>query len=102
MRKEEILDRYRREGTDEGREQVNRRGDDAGFYALLGLALPLMLYQVFRALPFGDLSAVLFAFGAAGIFSRYHSTKDRRCLGFGIFNALACLLSLGWYLWLTL
>ena len=31
MRKEEILDRYRREGTDEGREQVNRRGDDAGF-----------------------------------------------------------------------
>lgn len=36
------------------------------------------------------------------MFSRYHSTKDRRCLGFGIFNALACLLSLGWYLWLTL
>ena len=53
MRKEEILDRYRREGTDEGREQVNRRGDDAGFYALLGLALPLMLYQVSAPCPLG-------------------------------------------------
>ena len=73
-----------------------------GIVSFWVLMFIVFMYQVFRALPFGDLSAVLFAFGAAGMFSRYHSTKDRRCLGFGIFNALACLLSLGWYLWLTL
>ena len=34
MEKEKILQRYRQEGVDEGREEVNRRGDDAGLYAM--------------------------------------------------------------------
>lgn len=34
MEKEEILKKYRQEGVDEGREEANRRGDDAGFYAI--------------------------------------------------------------------
>ena len=42
MEKEKILQRYRQEGVDEGREEVNRRGDDAGFYAMCVLALLLM------------------------------------------------------------
>ena len=42
MEKEEILQKYRREGVDEGRDAANRRGDDAGFYALCFLALALM------------------------------------------------------------
>ena len=43
MEKEEILKKYRQEGVDEGREEANRRGDDAGFYAMCVLALLLML-----------------------------------------------------------
>ena len=54
MEKEEILKKYRREGVDEGREEANRRGDDAGFYAMCVLALLLMLYQAFTGQVFGD------------------------------------------------
>ena len=59
MEKEEILKKYRREGVDEGREEANRRGDDAGFYAMCVLALLLMLYQAFTGQVFGDVAAVL-------------------------------------------
>ena len=45
MEKEKILQRYRQEGVDEGREEVNRRGDDAGFYAMCVLALLLLCKQ---------------------------------------------------------
>ena len=54
MEKEKILQRYRQEGVDEGREEVNRRGDDAGFYAMCVLALLLMIYQAFTGQVFGD------------------------------------------------
>ena len=60
MEKEKILQRYRQEGVDEGREEVNRRGDDAGFYAMCVLALLLMIYQAFTGQVFGDVAAVLF------------------------------------------
>ena len=38
MDRNEILEKYRQEGVDEGREEANRRGDDAGFYAKIGRA----------------------------------------------------------------
>ena len=60
MEKEKILQRYRQEGVDEGREEVNRRGDDAGFYAMCVLALLLMIYQAFTGQVFGDVAAMLF------------------------------------------
>ena len=53
MERDEILEKYRREGVDEGREEANRRGDDAGFYAMCVLALLLMLYQAFAGQVFG-------------------------------------------------
>ena len=63
MEKEKILQRYRQEGVDEGREEVNRRGDDAGFYAMCVLALLLMIYQAFTGQVFwrrgGDAVRVL-------------------------------------------
>ena len=62
MEKEKILQRYRQEGVDEGREEVNRRGDDAGFYAMCVLALLLMIYQAFTGQVFGDVAAMLFVF----------------------------------------
>ena len=34
MERDEILEKYRREGVDEGRAEANRRGDGVGFYAL--------------------------------------------------------------------
>ena len=102
MERDEILEKYRREGVDEGREEVNRRGDDAGFYAMCVLALLLMLYQAFAGQVFGDVAAVLFVFSSVGSFARYRTDRDRFFLGMGIFTGVLCLGCLGWYLWHTL
>ena len=102
MEKEEILKKYRQEGVDEGREEANRRGDDAGFYAMCVLALLLMLYQAFTGQVFGDVAAVLFVFSSVGSFARYRTDRDRFFLGMGILPVVLCLGSLGWYIWHTL
>ena len=86
MEKEKILQRYRQEGVDEGREEVNRRGDDAGFYAMCVLALLLMIYQAFTGQVFGDVAAMLFVFCSVGAFARYRTDRDRSALGMGIFT----------------
>ena len=88
MEKEKILQRYRQEGVDEGREEVNRRGDDAGFYAMCVLALLLMIYQAFTGQVFGDVAAMLFVFCSVGAFARYRTDRDRSALGMGILPAL--------------
>ena len=102
MDRNEILEKYRREGVDEGREEANRRGDDAGFYALCALALVLMIYQAFTGQVFGDVAAVLFVFSSVGSFARYREDRDRFFLGFGILTGALCLGSLVWYVWHTL
>ena len=102
MERDEILEKYRREGVDEGREEANRRGDDAGFYAMCALALLLMLYQAFTGQAFGDVAAVLFVFGSVGSFARYRRDRDRLFLGMGVLTGALCLGCLGWYLWHTL
>ena len=91
MEKEKILQRYRQEGVDEGREEVNRRGDDAGFYAMCVLALLLMIYQAFTGQVFGDVAAMLFVFCSVGAFARYRTDRDRSALGMGIFTGALCL-----------
>ena len=102
MEKEEILQKYRQEGVDEGRDAANRRGDDAGFYALCGLSFLLMIYQAFTHQVFGDVASVLFVFSSVGSFARYRADRDRFFLGMGIFTGVLCLGCLGWYLWHTL
>ena len=90
MEKEEILKKYRQEGMDEGREEANRRGDDAGFYAMCVLALLLMLYQAFTGQAFGDVAAVLFVFSSVGSFARYRTDRDRFFLGMGYLLGVWC------------
>ena len=102
MDKETILEKYRREGVDEGAQERNRRGDDAGFYALCGLALVLMIYQALTGQVFGDVAAVLFVFSSVGSFARYRTDRDRFFLGMGTFTGALCLGSLWWYVWHTL
>ena len=102
MERDEILEKYRREGVDEGREEANRRGDDAGFYALCGLSLLLMIYQAFTHQAFGDVAAVLFVFCSVGAFARYRADRDRFFLGMGVLTGALCLGCLGCYLWNTL
>src|SRR5699024_3267575 len=102
MERDEILEKYRQEGMDEGREEANRRGDDAGFYAMCVLALLLMLYQAFTGQVFGDVAAVLFVFSSVGSFARYRTDRDRFLLGMGLLTGAPCLGCLGWYLWHTL
>ena len=97
MKREEILRKYRQEGVDEGREQVNRRGDDAGFWAMLLLSLLLMLYQAWRRLPFGDIPALLFCFCSVGAWSRYRAAREKGFLWMSIGTGLACLVCLIWY-----
>ena len=102
MERDVILEKYRQEGVDEGRNEVNRRGDDAGFYALCGLSVLLMIYQAFTHQVFGDVAAVLFVFCSVGAFARYRADRDRFFLGMGVLTGALCLGCLGWYLWHTL
>ena len=102
MDRNEILEKYRQEGVDEGRDAANRRGDDAGFYALCGLALVLMIYQALTGQVFGDVAAMLFVFSSVGSFARYREDRDRSFLWFGILTGALCLGSLVWYVWHTL
>ena len=102
MDRNEILEKYRREGGDEGRDAANRRGDDAGFYALCALALVLMIYQAFTGQVFGDVAAVLFVFSSVGSFARYRTDRDPLFLGMGFLTGALCLGSLVWYVWHTL
>ena len=97
MERDVILEKYRQEGVDEGRNEVNRRGDDAGFYALCGLSVLLMIYQAFTHQVFGDVAAVLFVFCSVGAFARYRTERDRFFLGMGVLTGALCLGCLGWY-----
>ena len=94
MEKEEILQKYRREGVDEGAQERNRRGDDAGFYALCILALVLMIYQALAGQVFGDVAAVLFVFSSVGSFARYRMDRDRFFLAW-VFSPVYC----AWGVW---
>lgn len=102
MDRDEILEKYRQEGVDEGREEANRRGDDTGFYAMCILALLLMLYQAFTGQVFGDVAAVLFVFSSVGSLARYWADRDPFFLGMGVLTGILCLGSLGWYIAHTL
>ena len=102
MKKEDVLKKYKAEGIDEGQEYRNERGDEAGFFGLLFLSLALMIYQSWRGLPFGDISAVLFCFLSVGMFYRYKLDGDKTKLALGILTGIACLAALGWYVWKTL
>ena len=62
MDRDEILEKYRQEGVDEGREEANRRGDDAGFYAMCVLALLLKaLLSMYRQSPKGAVAYAIMA-----------------------------------------
>ena len=98
MKKEDVLEMYRNEGIDEGREHINYVSDNYGFYALCGMSILLMLYQILLGLPFGDIPAVLFAFTSIGAFFRYKAEKDKTTLVLGIFTGIMCLICLGWYI----
>ena len=59
-----------------------------------------VIYQSWRGLPFGDISAVLFCFLSVGMF--YKLDGDKTKLVLGILTGIACLADLGWYVWKTL
>ena len=66
MEKEDILNKYRNQQEDEGKDHIIKQSDEYGFYAILGLAFLLTLYKIYMDLPFGDtgysFSFYIFAF----------------------------------------
>lgn len=97
MDKEKILERYRSENIDEGKDHTNNYSDDQGFYAMCLLALGLMCYQAFNNLPFGDIASLLFIFMCVGGFYRYKRMKDRGYLIFSLINGTIGITFLIWY-----
>ncbi|MFL2133268.1 DUF6442 family protein [Desemzia sp. FAM 24101] len=97
MDKEKILEKYRSEKKDEGKDYDNDYSDNQGFYAMCFLAILLMTYQIFNDLPFGDIAALLFAFMAVGGFYRYKLRKDKGDLYFSLFTGMVGLAFLIWY-----
>lgn len=102
MEKEELLERYKREGHDEGRDYINQLGDNAGFYGLTLLALLITIYQAIMKLPLGDMLSVLFCFLSVGLLSRYKADKEKINLFAGIITGIVGLICLCWYVWKTL
>lgn len=97
MKKEEILNRYRQEDSDEGRTHINTISDSQGFYGLNFLAFILMGYQIFKDLPFGAVPALLFVFLSTGAFSRYKVTQAKHFLWMALLTGVICLGSISWY-----
>lgn len=102
MKKEELLQKYRNEQRDEGRDDINEKGDREGFFALCLLSLLLMMYKVWTKQPFGDIIALLFVFLSVGAIKRYQLDKDRTTLFFGIATGIITLASLIYFVIKTL
>lgn len=62
MNKEEILNRYKQEAIDEGKNGINHYSDNKGFTSMCGLALLLIIYKIFNNQPFGDIMELLLIF----------------------------------------
>lgn len=101
MKKEDIINRYKEEGVDEGKEYTNQFSDTQGFYALCGLSFILTIYKIWAEQPFGDTASILFIFLSVGAFYRYQKEKDKAFLYFSILNGLLCLVFLLWYILAT-
>lgn len=102
MKKTELLERYKEEGRDEGKDYINQRGDNAGFYGLTLLALLITIYQAIMKLPLGDMLSLLFCFLSVGLLSRYKADKEKINLFAGIVTGIISLTCLCWYVWKTL
>lgn len=98
MNKEEILNRYKQEAIDEGKNGINHYSDNKGFTAMCGLALLLVIYKIFNNQPFGDIMALLLIFLSVGAYHRYRKDNQSSYLYASLLNGLLCLLFLGWYI----
>lgn len=56
-----------------------------------------MVYQGYKALPFGDVPALLFIFLSVRAFFRYQSTREKHFLWMSLLTGLMCLGFLVWY-----
>lgn len=97
MQKDELLQKYRSEQKDEGREHVNHSADSKGFTAMSILAVLLMVYQMYKDVPFGDVAMLLFSFLAVGGFYRYKETKEKEILLLSFVNSFICIGFIVWY-----
>lgn len=102
MQRDELLQKYRKGQQDEGKDYVNDSADTKAFYGMLILAVLIMLYQLYKNIAFGDVTALLFSFLALGGFYRYHVTKAKHFLLTAGLNAAICIGSIVWYVFQTL
>lgn len=102
MQRDELLQKYRSERQDEGKDHVNDSTDAKAFSGMLIFAVLIIVYQVYKDVPFGDVIALLFSFLAFGGFYRYHATKAKHFLLMGVLNAAICIGFIVWYVIQTL
>lgn len=97
MQKDELLQKYRSEQQDEGKDHVNQSADAKAFSGMLIFAVLIMVYQMYKNVPFGDVTALLFSFLAIGGFYRYRTTTEKHFLYLSIVNAVICIGFIVWY-----
>ncbi|MFD2116949.1 DUF6442 family protein [Paenibacillus yanchengensis] len=97
MQKDELLEKYRSEKQDEGRDHLNHVSDSKGFSVMMVLAVLFMIYQIYKDVPFGDVPALLFSFLAVGGFHRYKKTREKDILIFSLFSSVVCIGFIIWY-----
>lgn len=101
MRKEDILEKSRRSGEDEGRNTLNQKADNMSLYALIIIALGLSIYKALKNLPSSDILSLLFVFLSVGMFARYLQDKGKPELVLGLVFSIIALGLLANYMTLT-
>lgn len=102
MKKEDILKKYKSEGTDEGKDYINNLGDTYGMTGMAVLGIAITVYQGIMNLPTGDVLAMFFGFISVGMFSMYRLDKEKSKLISGLITGAICVACLAWYIWKTM
>lgn len=102
MQRDKLLQKYRNERQDEGKEHINNLADAKAFSGMLIFAVLIMAYQAYKNVPFGDVTALLFSFLTIGAFYRYQTTKEKHFIYMSVLNAIICIGFIVWYVLQTL
>lgn len=78
MRKEEILEKVRREGMDEREVVIDRESYLYGLMAVLALTVVFQLWKIFKGIPYADMASIMSIQFAAISFYKYRKYPEQK------------------------
>ena len=102
MEKQDILEKSRREKTDEGVLHAQEKGRKWGVVGFLSLLIAVQIYQLVLGLDTNLPQAFFMGYISCEALGEYGFRRKKSYLGLGIVAALACVLNLAVYIKHTL